>query len=265
MPEVTVAIGGVRIGFATPESDVADAVADRYADFLSPGPADWRFEARRREEGLVALTDVVVRERDRGRLTIERHDFLATLNLAARVGTVALGAVDHVAIDAFLRVVCSLALLEADALLVHAASLGRGGVARAFVGPSGSGKTTLARLSPGATLLSDEISILRLSPDGARCHGSPFWGELARAGHNTELPLAAIHFLRHGERHTATPAPRRAARAALLANVLFFFAGTPVLAAQVLDIAAALVDRVPCFALAFQPDPSVWEAIERAA
>src|SRR5262245_25605953 len=151
--EVTVAVGGVRIGFVTREPDVAAAVADRYADFLSPGPTDWRFEARRREEGLVPLTDVVVREGDRGRLTIERHDFLATLDLAARAGTVALGAVDHVAVDAFLRVVCSLALLDVDALLVHAASLGRGGVARAFVGPSGSGKTTLARLSPDATLL----------------------------------------------------------------------------------------------------------------
>jgi hypothetical protein len=263
--EVTVAVGGVRIGFAAREPDVAAAVADRYADFLSPGPTDWRFEARRREEGLVPLTDVVVREGDRGRLTIERHDFLATLDPAARAGTVALGAVDHVAVDAFLRVVCSLALLDVEALLVHAASLGRGGVARAFVGPSGSGKTTLARLSPDATLLSDEIAVLRLSRDGARCHGSPFWGELARAGPNAELPLAAIHFLRHAERHAATPAPPRAALAALLPNVLFFFAGAPALAARVLDVAAALVARVPCFALAFRPDPSVWEAIERAA
>ena len=31
--------------------------------------------------------------------------------------------------------------------------------------------------------------------------------------------------------------------------------------ARVLDVAAALVERVPCFALGFRPEASVWEAI----
>jgi hypothetical protein len=157
-----------------------------------------------------------------------------------------------------------MALLEVGGLLVHAASLARAGRARAFVGPSGSGKTTLTRLSPGATLLGDEIAILRLAPEGARCHGSPFWGELGRAGEPVALPLAAVHFLRHAERHAVTPAPPRAALTALLPHVLFF-AATPALVARVLDVAAALVERVPCSVLGFRPDPSVWEVIERAA
>jgi hypothetical protein len=262
--EITVDIGGVRVAFLTTDDEVAAVVAERYAGFLTTAPAAWRVRTERRPAGLVPLEDVVVRRGGPGRLEIERHDFLATLDLDTRTGTVALGAVDHVAVDTFLRVAGSLALLEADALLVHAASLARAGRAWVFPGPSGSGKTTLTRLSPGATLLSDEISIVRLTADGARCHGSPFWGELARAGENVSAPLAAIHFLRHADRHAATPVTPRAALAALLPNVLFF-ATEPALVARVLDVAAALVARVPCFALGFRPDTAVWQAIEHAA
>jgi len=263
--EVTVDIGGVRTAIVTHHPDVAAVVAHRYAGFLSSAPADWRVEAGLRPEGLVPLEDVVVRSGGGpGRLEIERHDFVATLDLAAHAGTLALGAVDHVAVDTFLRVAYSLALLEGGALLVHAASLGRGARAWVFPGRSGSGKTTLTRLSPDATLLSDEISIVRLDAGGPRCHGSPFWGDLARAGENTALPLAAIHFLRHADRHAATPVTPRAALAALLPNVLFF-AAEPALVARVLDVAAALVEAVPCFALGFRPEASVWEAIEHAA
>lgn len=264
MAELTVAIGGVRTALRTAHADVAAVVTARYAGFLSREPADWSIEAGLRPEGLVPLEDVVVRGDGPGRLALERHDFVATLDLAARTGRVALGAVDHVALDTFLRVVYSLALLEAGALLVHAASLGRGAGAFLFPGPSGSGKTTLTRLSPSASLLSDEISVVRLSEGGgACCYGSPFWGERGEAGRNAALPLGAIHFLRHAAAHAATPLSRRRALTALLPNVLFF-AAEPALVARVLDVAAELVARVPCFALGFRPDPSVWEVIERA-
>jgi hypothetical protein len=261
---VTVDIGGVRTAIQSRHAEVAAVVADRYAGFLTEEPADWCIETGLRPRGLVALEDVVVRGAGDGRLTLERHDFFATLDVPARAGTLALGAVDRVAVDTFLRVTYSVALLEAGALLVHAASLGRDGSAWVFPGPSGSGKTTLTRLSPDATLLSDEISILRLTDGaGACCHGSPFWGDLGEAGRNAAVPLRAIHFLRHAEQHAVTPLARRQALAALLPNVLFF-AAEPALVARVLDVAAGLVERVPCFALGFRPEASVWEVIRGA-
>jgi hypothetical protein len=263
--EITVEIGGLRTTFATRDPEVLDVVADRYADFLAPGPADWRIETGRRPEGLIGLEDVVVRpDGAPGRLAVERHDFTAALDLSVRTGRLALGAVDHVAVDTFLRVAYSLALLEAGALLVHAASLGRGARAWMFAGPSGSGKTTLTRLSADATLLSDEISIVRLGA-GAEvcCYGSPFWGELGEAGRNAAVPLTAVHFLRHADRHATTLLTPRQALRSLLPNVLFF-AAEPALVARVLDVASALVERVPCHVLGFRPEASVWEAIHRA-
>jgi hypothetical protein len=259
--EITVEIGGVRTTIATPHPEIAGVAARRYAGFLTTGPADWCIEAGIRAEGLIDQVDVTVRAGDRpGCLVVQRHDFVATLDLPARTGVLALGAVDHMAVDTFLRVVYSLALLDAGALLVHAASLGRGPRAWMFPGPSGSGKTTLTRLSPDATLMSDEISIVRLGGEGASCYGSPFWGELGEPGANAAVPLAAIHFLRHAEHHATTALSPRRALGALLPNVLFF-AAEPALVSRVLDVAADLVERVPCFALGFRPEPSVWEAI----
>jgi len=261
--ELTVAIGGLRTAIVTADAEIADVVAHRYVGFLADGPAAWRIEARRRPEGVVPLTDVTVRPGGPDRLVLERHDFHATLDLKARAGTLALGAVDHMAVDSFLRVTYSLALLEHGGLLVHAASLARQARAWVFSGPSGSGKTTLTRVSPDATLLSDEISIVRLRDGRLRCHGSPFWGELGKPGDNEEVDVAAIHFLRHAERHAATPLTARRALERLLPNVLFF-AAEPHLVRRVLDVAAAVVEAVPCFALGFRPEPAVWEVIAGA-
>jgi len=262
--EITVEIGGVRTAIHTADAGIADVVARRYAGFLADGPAAWRIEARRRPEGVVAITDVTVRAGDAPeRLVLERHDFLATLDLRARTGTLALGEVDHMAVDSFLRVTYSLALLEHGGLLVHAASLARDARAWVFSGPSGSGKTTLTRLSPDAALLSDEISIVRLRDGRLRCHGSPFWGELGKPGENTAVDVAAIHFLRHAARHTATPLTARRALERLLPNVLFF-AAEPGLLGRVLDVAAAVAAAVPCFALGFRPEPDVWKVVAGA-
>ena len=96
-----------------------------------------------------------------------------------------------------------------------------------------------------------------------RCYGSPFWGDLGRPGQNRAVPMAAIHFLRHADRHAASPLTARGALTALLPNVLFFATG-PALVARVLEVAAELTAAVPSFALGFRPEPSVWEVIAAA-
>ena len=100
--------------------------------------------------------------------------------------------------DTFLRIVYSFALIEAHGLVIHAASLVRNGRAFLFCGRSGSGKTTIARLSQHATLLSDELSIVRITDHRVRCYGTPFWGDLARAGEDRAAPLVGIYFLTTG-------------------------------------------------------------------
>jgi len=261
--ELSIAIAGLRTAIIAGDPEVAGIVRDRYKGFLSPGVPDWRIEIGVRAAGARPSADDVVVVRDAGpaRFLITRGDFAGAVDLEHRRGTVTFTNLDEFSIDTFVRIFYSLALLEPRGLIGHAASLIRNGRAYLFCGRSGSGKTTLARLSPDATLLSDELSIVRVGAGQARCYGTPFWGELARAGEDQVAPLAGIYFLRHGSQHAVEAITPRQALERLLPNVVFF-ARDADLTGRVLSIAADLVEAVPCFNLAFRPDPGFWEVIE---
>jgi hypothetical protein len=263
--ELGLEIAGLRTGILTGDPGVAGVVRERYKDFLSEGTPGWRIEMRAEPaRGPLFGGDVVVRrDGDRQRFSVQRGDFAGTLDLRQRSGTVTLADVHEASIDSFLRIAYSLALLDVGGLVLHAASLVRSRMARVFCGRSGSGKTTVARLSPDATLLSDELSIVRVLDKRARCYGTPFSGALGRAGEGRAAPLGGIYFLRHDSRHAVEAVKPRQALERLLPNVLFF-AREAELTARVLGVAADLVEAVPCFDLSFRLDPGFWEVIERA-
>jgi hypothetical protein len=263
--ELGLEIAGLRAGILTRDPDLAGVVRERYKGFLTAGIPDWRIEVTSdATSGAAFAGDVLVRRDGAStRLAVRRGDFAGTLDLRGRSGTVTLSDSSEVSIDSFVRVAYSLALLDVRGLIVHASSLVRRGRAYLFCGRSGSGKTTIARLSPDATLLSDELSVVRLGEGRARCYGTPFRSELARAGEDRAAPLHAVYFLHHGSRHVVDAVKPRQALERLLPNVLFF-AREPELTARVLDIAADLVAAVPCFDLSFRLDPGFWELIGRA-
>jgi hypothetical protein len=262
--ELGIGIAGLRTGILTRDPEVTRVVGERYRGFLSAGTPDWRIEVDARPAAGAALPDDVVVRRDGGpgRFLVTRRDFAGAVDLGQRRATVTFADSNEFSIDTFLRILYSLALVEAHGLVVHAASLIRNGKAYLFCGPSGSGKTTVARLSTDAAVLSDELSIVRISDKRARCYGTPFWGELARAGEDRTAPLHAIYFLHHGSRHAVEAVKPRRALERLLPNVLFF-AREASLTARVLSIGADLVEAVPCFDLSFRPDPGFWEVIDR--
>jgi hypothetical protein len=263
--EVRLGIGGLCTSILTRDSEIASLVRDRYKGFLSAETPDWRIEIGAQPAGGRPVAGDVTVRRDGGPacFLVERADFAGTVDLTKCSGSVALADSNEFSVDSFLRIVYSLALVEARGLVVHAASLIRNGKAYLFCGPSGSGKTTVARLSPDAILLSDELSIVRISGDGVSCHGTPFWGELARGGEDRTVPLVGIYFLHKGDRHAVEAIGPRRALERLLPNVLFF-AREADLTARVLGISADLVEAVPCFDLSFRPDPGFWEVIEDA-
>ena len=263
--ELTIEIAGLRTGILTRDQEVAGFVRERYKGFLSTGAADWRIEMTAEAAPSPSFVPNVVVEREGGgaRFAVRRSDFAGTLDLNHRWGTVAVSNPDETSIDSFLRIVYSLALLDVRGFVVHAASLIRDGKAYLFCGPSGSGKTTVARLSTDATLLSDELSIVRIGEGRPMCFGTPFRGELALAGEDRAAPLAGVHFLHHGDRHAVEALGPGRALARLLPNVLFFAKEADVTSA-VFRIGADLVESVPCFDLSFQPDPGFWEVIRNA-
>lgn len=265
MAELSIGIAGLRAAVITPDAKVAGVVRDRFKGFASSGPADWRIEISLPSESVPSYEDVVVkRDGVPARFSVKRHDFTGTVDVGERTADVMLTNAhdisEEVSLESFWRILYSLALVEAHGLVVHAASLVRNGKAYLFAGPSGSGKTTVARLSSDATLLSDELSIVRIGESRATCYGTPFRGELALAGEDRAAPLVGIYFLRHGDRHAVEALRAGQALARLLPNVLFFAREADVTAA-VFRIAADLVEAVPCFDLSFRPDPGFWEVI----
>lgn len=264
MPELTLEIAGFRTSLVTQDRVIAGLIRDRYKGFLSDGAPEWRIEVGTKPGLRLVTKDVVVRPNGGpDQFLMARYDFFGTVDLRERSGRVDLIEPDEISLDSFLRIAYSLALVGARGLLLHAASLVRGGKGHLFCGPSGSGKTTVSRLSPDATLLSDELSIIRLWEGRAVSYGTPFWGELARGGENLSAPLSGLYFLRKSDRHAVEALRPREALERLLPNVVFF-AREADLTGRLLEVSAALVEAVPCFDLFFLPDPGFWRVVENA-
>ena len=265
MADLSIQIAGLRTSILTQDFQIASVVRDRYKGFLSAGTPDWRVEMGAQPSGTPPCAEDVVVTRNGGpaRFSVERGNLAGTVDLGERRGTAMLIDPHEASVDVFLRILYSLALLDVHGLIVHAASLVRNGKAYLFCGPSGSGKTTVARLSPDKMLLSDELSIVRVSSGRASCCGTPFWGELARAGEDRSAPLAGIYFLHKGDWHAVEAIRPRRALERLLPNVVFFAREADV-TGRVFRIAADLIEAAPCFDLFFRPDPGFWEVVGNA-
>ena len=144
-----------------------------------------------------------------------------------------------------MRIVHSLVLAERGGFLVHSASAVRNTRAFLFSGVSGAGKTTISRLAPpDVTLLTDEISYVCRAGNGYQAFGTPFAGDLGRAGENISAPIAGLYLLVQGRQNHASPiGPADAARR-LLRNILFF-ADDACRVEQLFRSACEFVSRVP--------------------
>lgn len=259
---LAIAIGGVTVRVRTTDPAFVRMLEARYEGFtVASGRADYELDVELIPAGRPVSADSDLRVRRDGRLwALERGDFRATWDPDSRRGRIRQSANPY-SLDSVLRIVHTIALAERDGFLLHAASVIRHSRAFLFSGVSGAGKTTMTRLAPAdVTLLTDEISYVRLEDGEYRAYGTPFAGELARVGDNVEAPIAAIYLLAQGPEHRVDEIPRAEALRALMRNMLFF-AEDPELVQRVFLGACALVDQVPVRRLTFLPDAGVWELI----
>jgi len=260
--EIIIEIGRIPVRVCSESPEFLRMLEERYSGFLGPDtePAfELDVELVTPSRRMTDEEDIAVRF-ESGRWLIERGDLRAEWEPALRRGRV-LQTPNPYSIDTTLRIIHSLILAREGGLLVHAASVVRDGKAFLFAGVSGAGKTTISRLVPDdATLLTDEISYLRSNGHGYVAYGTPFAGELAKAGENVRAPLVAVYFLGKGPENRIEPVCASEAARMLLENVLFF-ADDAELVSQVFETACELVGRVPVHRLTFFPDERVWELI----
>ena len=109
--------------------------------------------------------------------------------------------------------------------------------------------------------LASEFTPLQLAAGRYVAYGTPFAGELARAGENLRAPLEAIYLLTQGPENRITDVDKAEAARTLLRNLLFF-AEDPQLVQTVFLAALDLVEQVPVRRLTFLPEPGAWNLIQ---
>jgi hypothetical protein len=259
----SIGIGGVRVRLHTSDPGFRQLLEQRYEGFTGNWErSDGEFAVDLVPSGAAVSADDALRVAREGELwTLERGDFRAAWDPVARRVRIRQSPNPY-SIDSVLRIVHTLILAESGGgVLLHAGSAVRNGKAFCFAGVSGAGKTTITRLAPAdVTILGDEISYVRREADGYDAHGTPFAGELARAGENVRAPLAVVYVLAQGPENRIDDLPPAEAARALLRNVLFF-AEDAELAQRAFHAACDLAERVPVRRLTFRPAARVWELI----
>lgn len=252
-------IGDIPIALRSDDRGFLDLLRERYAGFLSSSQPEVELDFELIPPRPVSDDDVRVR-RDGTDWLMERGDFRAQWNPMTGHGLVRQTANPY-ALDSVLRILHSLVLSARGGFLLHAASGICEGRAYLFSGVSGAGKTTMTRLAPAdVTLLTDEISYVRPTATIYSAYGTPFSGELAKAGENTSAPIGALFFLEQGpENRVDELAPAEAVRR-LMRNILFF-AEDHDLVEKLLSTACDFVQKVPVRRLTFYPDARVWDDI----
>jgi hypothetical protein len=260
-----VEIGGIPIALSTCDEDFLDLLRRRYDGFLSSSRPEFELEFDITSTGSVSDDDVRVRRNnDDDAWLMERGDFHARWDPRTGRGSVRQNANPY-SLDSVLRILHSLILAERGGFLLHAASAICDGRAFLFSGVSGAGKTTMTRLAPpDITLLTDEISYLRPNADGYSAFGTPFAGELARAGENCTAPVSALFFLEQGPENRIEEVSSAETVRQLMRNILFF-AEDRGLVEKLLATACDFVARVPVRRLTFYPDTRVWDEIRNFA
>jgi hypothetical protein len=259
---VSIVIGGVSVGILSDSPSFLQMLEHRYAGFFAAADRpDFQLEVVLHEPAEQAEADedaCVTRMKESW--VLRRGDFHATWNPSTACGKV-FQSNNPYAIDSVLRIVHTLILATRGGFLVHAASAIRNGYAFLFAGVSGAGKTTISRLTPAdAKLLTDEISYIRRDAGQYWAWGTPFTGELARAGENLSAPVKTLFLLEQGSENRITPVASADAARLLLRNILFF-AADPEMVQLVFQSACEFAEKVPVRRLCFVPDQRVWEMI----
>ncbi|PYV88025.1 MAG: hypothetical protein DMG90_16145 [Acidobacteria bacterium] len=259
--QIGIEVGGLPVLVHTQDQKFCDQLAKYYAGFVShSGVARFHFEVEQLAQAPDPGAEISVEVRD-GIWSVRRADFTAECNPSAGSAKIRQSAGTH-SFDSVLRIIHTLALADEGGFLLHAASALRNGRAFIFSGVSGAGKTTLARMAPSdATILTDEVSYVRRLDGKFEACGTPFAGELARAGANTSAPVDTLLFLQQGPENRIEEMNKQEALQRLLRNILFF-AADPGLVSKLFETAHKFLESIPVRRLTFQPEPDVWSLIQ---
>lgn len=240
------------------------------ADFLCDDPPDVIVEATfgDRPDAEWVNSEILESRADGRRRVVDIRltEWHASFDLGARYVRAEVGGRWPLAVDSLLKTVLQIYVIELGmGLLLHAASVERGGRAYVFTGRSGAGKTTAALLSAeaGATILSEEMTVIcGLDRDGGLVVPTlPFRQRLGIPMRPARVPLAGLYVLEQADEDAVVPLPP-AQQILRIAATTSIGVRDALLMAPALDLASRLTARTPAAMLRFRETPRFWQAID---
>ncbi|TGA99985.1 hypothetical protein E4665_03285 [Sporolactobacillus shoreae] len=189
----------------------------------------------KRDDYLIAATP------DFRKAVIKAHDFMALKH-------------------ALLNFYSSYLIHHQSGLLIHSSCVVDHGAAHLFAGISGAGKSTVARLSYPRKLLSDEATLIKVSPEAIDVYNSPFRSDIPAADGGNSCALKSIQLLHQSSQNQRTRAAQETGFNQLFERTFYW----PCKEQDVLTIRALLkkvVERVPVYDLSFQKNSTFWTLI----
>ena len=283
---VSITVGGIRVHLHGLNASQANAVRERFGVFATAATNAVSTEftidvATFDNETFLAMRGTPaelyrIRIAENEGVLATSHEWSCWFDEASGCGTLALAfittgdprAFDR-ALENFLRVLYAHTLLGRDSFLLHSAGLVRDGRAYLFFGPSGSGKTTVTTLSPEATVLSDDLTLVKVVEHDGRlsCYSSsvPFRGVFApRPERETLYPVVGFFRLVQDTEDSVVPLSGARAVGEVVAS-LPFVTERPERAGRAIDVVSKAVAAAPVSQLHFRKDRTFWNVIgERA-
>lgn len=145
-------------------------------------------------------------------------------------------------------------------LIIHSSCVIDGGKAHMFAGHSGAGKSTAARLSYPRKLLSDEATVIKITPHEITVFNSPFRSEQEVTDPEGCYPLASIHILVQAL-HNKRAQVMKSNGLLQLIDKVFYWTHSREETGRTLTLVQTLARHVPVYELHFQKDNSFWELI----
>ncbi len=145
-------------------------------------------------------------------------------------------------------------------LLLHSSCVLEEGKAHIFSGHSGAGKSTAAKFSAPRELLSDEATLLKITPGSITVFTSPFRSELETSKLIEKSTLGSIQLLQQSLTNSRKRLKQSDALLELVDKV-FFWSHDKEGTKQIFSLLNQLVKTVPVYNLHFQKNNTFWELI----
>lgn len=193
------------------------------------------------------------------KISYRRLDYLVEVDLDYKYATIKVH--DDLALKhALMNLYSSFIVHHNWGLLIHSSCVKENGTAHIFTGHSGAGKSTAARLSQPRELLSDEATIVKITPNEILAFNSPFNSELMSNCKESSLPLSSIQLLVQSLQNKRIGL-KKADGLLHMMDKVFFWEHSHDETKRILNLLKILVNTVPIYELQFQKNDTFWELI----